>query len=136
MQHKNNTLSFVLSKLTLILLLIIFTLAVMPESVQAQVAGQSKKVFARVGKVLVTVNTTWVAGKAASCAVYAIYNYYDIHTFKCTDWRLGGVCLVPGYPAGPECPRFCNSGGWFKTGSTKEFVRNTAKDCALGTVLP
>jgi len=57
--------------------------------------------------------------EAGLCTVIYIYETLENQEFRCTDWRLGGDCAVPGFGAHPECPRFCNAGEWFTIDEAK-----------------
>lgn len=45
------------------------------------------------------------------CTAVSVYEHWQNEEWRCTDWRLIGNCVVPGYP-GTDCPRLCNTGHW------------------------
>jgi len=94
----------------------------------AQREGATKKVFLKIAKKALRRVVRKLGNVAMTCTAYGLYNLYQNHRYVCTDRRLGGKCLIPGYP-GQDCPTFCNAGYWQMIGTTEEFWRETIEDC-------
>ena len=112
--------------------------------VQSTAALPASEKVVRVGKETVfrgnVVKVMKLAGKLtkAKCAVFTVYHVFERRRQVCTDWRLGGKCLIPGYAqavGSSNCPRFCNNPHWEYGGTYKEFAGDVVRDCtAIGLV--
>jgi hypothetical protein len=111
------------------------TLCVLVASQTAEAQTEKRK---RVGKVEefkgYVLRARKIAGRVTKiqCGSYAIYHLYERRVLHCTDWRLGGNCLIPGYAesvGSGNCPRFCNDPRWSYGGTVKEYAGTVIRNC-------
>ena len=119
-----------------IIVLMLLNFPMFAESVQSASVGDVKKRLVKVERIFRghTVKAMRIAGRIsrAKCAVFTVYRVYESIRFVCSDWRLGGKCLIPGYRKAvgtSNCPRICNRPGWRTEGTRREFAGQMLRDC-------